>query len=264
MIDIGVNLTNSQFRGNIEQVLKRAKDSGIEHIVITGTDLEASQQAADLCEAYASNEYPKLSCTAGVHPHDASTWSPEAAAQIRQLIQLPQVVAAGETGLDFNRNFSTPEDQISSFTQQLEIACEYQKPLFLHERDAFEKQIEILQSFDKDLPRVVIHCFTGSKESLDAYLDMGFYIGITGWVCDERRGQKLAEIVSDIPLERLMIETDAPYLLPRNIQPKPKSRLNEPAYLEWVVRKLAECYQVDEALIAAQSAQTAKGFFSLD
>jgi len=265
MIDIGVNLTNAQFKDKTEAVLKRAKDAGIEQIIITGTDLESSIEAAEICvdNRYKSIEYPLLSSTAGVHPHDASKWDSEVENKIRELLKLPQVVATGETGLDFNRNFSTPEEQVHSFIKQLELACETGKPLFLHERDAFAKQSEILNSFEGSMPLAVIHCFTGNKQSLNAYLDMGFYIGITGWVCDERRGIELAEIVSDIPLDRLMIETDAPYLLPRNIRPKPKPRTNEPANLGWIVRKLSECYGVSENEIIFSTSGNSRNFFNL-
>ena len=267
MIDIGVNLTNSQFEGKRESLLKRAAEADIEHIIITGTDIQSSQQAQELCCKYHSeqhaSDYPLLSSTAGIHPHDASQWNADTEKQIRQLLEHPEVVAVGETGLDFNRNFSTPEEQTLSFTKHLEIACDLGKPLFLHERDAFDKQIEILNSFANDLPPVVIHCFTGSKNSLNTYLEMGFYIGITGWVCDERRGLELAEIVSDTPLDRLMIETDAPYLLPRNIRPRSKSRTNEPSNLGWVVRKLSECYEIDESEIISGSTQNARDFFGL-
>lgn len=264
MIDIGVNLTNSQLRADLDSILTRAKHAGIEQLIITGTDLRSSIEATQICDQFQSEQYPTLSCTAGLHPHDASTWNKQVSDALSQLLTHPKVVAVGETGLDFNRNFSTASEQESAFRAQIELACQHQKPLFLHERDAFAKQIEILDSFAADLPSVVIHCFTGNAESLNGYLERGFYIGITGWVCDERRGVELAELISDIPLDRLMIETDAPYLLPRNIQPKPKSRVNEPANLGWVVKKLAECYGVEEVEVASRSARNAIEFFGLD
>lgn len=265
MIDIGVNLTNPQFDGKTGHVLKRAREAGVEQIIITGTDLQSSIAAAEICSdsQYQSDEYPLLSSTAGVHPHDASRWNRQTETRIRQLLESPRVVATGETGLDFNRNFSTTAEQTRAFTRQLELACETGKPLFLHERDAFEKESEILNSFGKSLPPAVIHCFTGNRENLNAYLGMGLYIGITGWVCDERRGQELAEIVSDIPLDRLMIETDAPYLLPRTIRPKPKSRTNEPAYLNWVAEKISECYGLNVSDIRSKTTDNARRFFRL-
>jgi TatD DNase family protein len=263
MIDIGVNLTNSQLRHQIPNVLADAREAGIEKILVTGTDLQASQEALAICETYVSPDYPELYCTAGTHPHDAKDWNPDTDKQLRELLQNPEVVAVGETGLDFNRNYSPKEAQIHAFEAQLQIAIDLQKPLFLHERDAFDTQIDVLKHCGNRLPPVVIHCFTGDRQSLDAYLAQGFYIGITGWVCDERRGKGLADIVSTIPLDRLMVETDAPFLLPRNIQPKPESRTNYPAYLPWITKKLAECYRLDEEEIRRATKNNAQTFFSI-
>jgi TatD DNase family protein len=263
MIDIGVNLTNSQLSNRIPEVLTSAYQAGVEQIVVTGTDLPASKEALNICEKYQSDTYPSLYSTAGVHPHDAKDWNQETERQLRELLTSPRVVAVGETGLDFNRNYSLQEDQIKAFEAQLQIAIDAKKPLFLHERDAFETQIKILNNYGKALPPVVIHCFTGDKASLHTYLENDFYIGITGWVCDERRGKQLAEIVADIPLNRLLIETDAPFLLPRNIAPKPESRTNYPSYLPWVVKKLAECYQLSETDIKQATINNAKVFFNI-
>jgi len=204
-----------------------------------------------------------------VHPHDAKNWNPDTKAEIKRLLASNCVVSVGETGLDFNRNFSSREEQINAFRAQIELACEHSKPLFLHERDAFKDQVEILSDYlssplpqSLKMPKAVIHCFTGTQQALETYLDMGFYIGITGWVCDERRGKELASIVQHIPLDRLMIETDAPYLLPRNM-PKQKSRVNVPSNLIWVVKKLAECYQKEEKEIIEATVKNTKHFFQL-
>ena len=263
MIDIGVNLTNSQLCNQIPEILESAYMAGVEQIVVSGTDLQASINALHICEKYQSDTYPVLYSTAGVHPHDAKDWNQETERQIRELLTNPRVVAVGETGLDFNRNYSPHKDQIKAFEAQLEIAIDTKKPLFLHERDAFDIQIKILKNYGGVLPPVVIHCFTGDRDSLQGYLENGFYIGITGWVCDERRGKQLADIVSDIPLNRLMIETDAPFLLPRNIIPKPKSRTNYPAYLPWVAKKLAECYRLSETDIEKATKNNARLFFNI-
>lgn len=263
MIDIGVNLTNPQFRADIDAVLARAIEAGLTHLVLTGTDLDASHQALQLCDQYA-DQYPNfLFATAGVHPHDARHWNAQVAQGIGQLLQHPKLVAAGEMGLDFNRNFSEPQTQIATLHAQIELAIEYGKPLFLHERDAFAEQYAILQQYGSDLPPAVIHCFTGTLDALHAYLELGCYIGITGWVCDERRGKPLQACVPHIPLDRLMVETDAPYLLPRTIHPKPKSRRNEPAYLPWVVATLADCMQQTPDTILRHTTENALRFFHL-
>ena len=264
LIDIGLNLGSDAFDKDRRDVLLRALESGVSHCVLTGTDLATSEQVAELCEQY-RDEFPGLlSCTAGVHPHDAKTFDKNTCAELRTLAALPQTVAIGETGLDFNRNFSTPEAQQLAFEAQLELACELKLPLFMHERDAHKRQFEMIKHYRDGLVDGVIHCFTGDRQALFNYLDLDLHIGITGWVCDERRGQSLQEIVDNIPADRLMIETDSPYLLPRNMTKKPKKRRNEPAFLSWVVKGLAEHCQRSEEEIAHQSTEVARRFFRLD
>lgn len=263
MIDIGLNLSNSQFSNDLEPVLEAAFASGMLAMVLTGTDLESSKESAQICDKY-SKKYPqKLFSTSGVHPHNAKNWNSDLSDQLEALLKLPSIVAVGETGLDFNRDFSPRDLQIKAFEGQLELAANNGLPLFLHERDAFSTQIEILRSHRDQFDRAVIHCFTGDKAALFAYLDLDLHIGITGWVCDERRGTDLAALVPNIPLDRLMVETDAPYLLPRNIVPKPKSRRNEPAYLKWVIQKIAQCYGIEQREISQQSTANAQAFFGI-
>ncbi|GLX78448.1 3'-5' ssDNA/RNA exonuclease TatD [Thalassotalea insulae] len=236
MIDIGVNFTNSRFDKDRELVIERAQAAGIKGLLVTGTNVNESQQALALCQ-----QYPQyLACTAGVHPHDANNVSDNYLTELQLLAQSPYVKAIGECGLDFNRNFSTPENQQKVFADQVALASKLKMPLFLHQRDAFDSWLEILMPFVSKVPAMVSHCFTGDLTQLKACLAHNMYIGITGWVCDERRGQELREIVKHIPLERLMIETDAPYLTPRNIRPKPKSSRNEPGYLPYIVQVLAQ------------------------
>lgn len=264
MIDIGVNLTHASFEPDLDTVLADAFAAGLDAMILTGTDPESSQASLALCQQFAASaSRGQLYCTAGVHPHDADSWDALVAEQIRELLAHPLVVAVGETGLDFNRNFSSRENQIEAFEHQLELAAECGKPLFLHERDAWEEQSTILRRCRDEIGDAVVHCFTGSEEALLDYLDMDFYIGITGWVCDERRGLDLAKIVSEIPLERLLVETDAPFLLPRNMQPRPRTRRNEPAFLPWVIKKLAECYELSEFEIAARTRENARRLFRL-
>lgn len=235
MFDIGVNLTSSQFAGDREQVVARAVAAGVHGMLLTGTNLHESQQAQVLAA-----QYPGCWSTAGVHPHDSSQWQPETADAIRQLASLPRVVAIGECGLDFNRNFSTPQAQEAAFSAQLAIAAELSLPVFLHCRDAHERFLALLDPWLDKLPGAVLHCFTGSEREARDCLARGLYLGITGWVCDERRGQELCEIVPLIPADRLLIETDAPYLLPRDIKPKPASRRNEPALLGHILHRVAQ------------------------
>ena len=233
--DIGVNLTNKRFDNDREQVLERALNCAVVRLIVTGTNLDESIKAEVLCRQFPT----QLFSTAGCHPHDAKGFTSDHYSQLKQLLNIPSVVAVGECGLDFNRNFSPPDVQLKVFEQQLKLAVEVNKPLFLHERDAFEPQLKLLTKYRKELIGGVVHCFTGTKEQLLAYLDLDLYIGITGWVCDERRGQELREIVHLIPNNRLLLETDAPYLLPRDLRPKPKSSRNLPEYLPHIAKVIA-------------------------
>lgn len=235
MFDIGVNLTNKQFAKDRREVVIRAKQAGVNGMLITGTSLKESLAAHQL-----ANDYPDYCwSTAGVHPHDASGWSESCAEQIYQLASKPNVVAIGECGLDFNRNFSTPAQQEHAFSAQLAIAAELEMPLFLHCRDAHHRFIELLRPWLSKIPSAVVHCFTDNRQALDEYLSLGLYIGVTGWVCDERRGLDLRALTPLIPADKLLLETDAPYLLPRDLEPKPSSRRNEPVYLPHILQQVA-------------------------
>lgn len=259
LIDIGVNLTHDSFAGDLGAVLTRAADVGVIGMVVTGTSIDESCAAQALAARYPGVLY----ATAGVHPHAARHWNEAAQQTIHELAAFPEVVAIGETGLDFNRDFSPRPMQERVFEAQLEMAAALNMPVFMHERDASERFIAILSRYRERLPRAVIHCFTGSAEELSAYLELDLHIGITGWICDERRGIHLRELVGRIPLQRLMLETDAPYLLPRNLTPKPKSRRNEPAYLQQILDTVAECMRLPVQMVAEQTTKTAKAFFAI-
>ena len=263
LIDIGVNLSNSRFKKDTENVLERARESGVEKLILTGTSVEDSQAVVDICDQYEQQFPHMLYATAGIHPHDASTYNHQSAAALRELSSHPSVVDIGETGLDFNRNFSSPADQQIAFEAHIELAAELNLPLFLHERDASKRQIEILNTYKDDISNGVIHCFSSDKKTLFNYLDMDLHIGITGWICDERRGLDLQKIAANIPLNRLMIETDAPYLIPRNMAKKPKNGRNEPAFLGAVLTGLAMVRHENEDEISAATTATAIRFFRL-
>lgn len=258
LIDIGVNFTNNRFDKDRDLVIERAEAAMVSGLLVTGTSIAESQQALNLCQ-----QFPDfLNCTAGVHPHDADNVSNDYIEQLTLLTASPHVKAVGECGLDFNRNFSTPENQLHVFEQQVILAANLSLPLFLHQRDAFEPWFAILKPYLTRVPAMVSHCFTGNKTELMTCLDAGMYIGITGWVCDERRGKELQEIVQHIPLSQLMIETDAPYLTPRNIKPKPKSSRNEPSYLPIIVKKLAELTPYSEDEIRHHTQQNTEKVFN--
>ena len=262
MIDIGANLGHSSFSHDLSDVLDRAKTNGINEIIVTGTDVAASQNASRL-----ARQHPKrLFATAGVHPHDASSYNTDASRAIRELATFDEVVAIGETGLDFNRNFSSVDQQVSAFEQQLQIAAELNMPVFIHERDASDKMITMLKEYQSSIDKMVIHCFTGDAKTLQAYLELDLYIGITGWICDERRGKHLHDLVRDIPVGRLMLETDAPYLMPRNYPAKKQlhsSRRNEPCTLAHTASVLAQCRGETLAELIEHSRDTTIQFFGL-
>jgi TatD DNase family protein len=259
LIDIGANLTHDSFDDDRDEVIQRASDAGIHRMILTGSSQQGSRDAVVLAESMPGRMY----ATAGVHPHHASDYSDTVHQALSELAAHDAVVAVGECGLDYFRNFSPQDAQRDAFRRQLELAAETALPLFLHQRDAHEDFLKILKPAMQDVTRGVAHCFTGGAEELGAYLDLGLYIGITGWVCDERRGETLKNIVGQIPLERLMLETDAPYLLPRTLDPKPKTRRNEPMYLREVLRVVAEAMGQSESVVAAATTANAERFFAL-
>ncbi|MDQ3289450.1 MAG: TatD family hydrolase [Pseudomonadota bacterium] len=259
LIDIGANLTHDSFDPDRNDVLRRGRDAGVVQMVITGASREHSPQALQLAQAHPG----ELFATAGVHPHHASEYTAECDAEMRALHSHPQVVAVGECGLDYFRDFSPRPAQRRAFELQLQIAADTGKPLFLHQRDAHEDFVAVMKNFDGRLGAAVVHCFTGNRKELFACLDQDWHIGITGWLCDERRGEHLRELVRHIPANRLMIETDAPYLLPRTIKPTPPNRRNEPMYLAHIVEELARDRGEDVAVTAASTTATARAFFGL-
>jgi len=259
LIDIGANLSHESFSHDLDAVIAKAQQTGIDAIVLTGTCLETSVNSIELAKAYPNY----LFSTAGLHPHEARHFNQDLAAELKVLAMNPVVRAVGETGLDFNRDFSPRKDQEKAFEAQLLTATELEMPVFLHQRDAHERFLPILREYLDHIPRGVVHCFTGSRDELHAYLDLDMYIGITGWICDERRGYELHALLRDIPEQRLMLETDAPYLLPRSIRPKPKSRRNEPANLPYVLETVATCLDKSVDAVAYQTSLNARHFFSI-
>lgn len=269
MIDIGLNLTNSQFRNDIDEVLNAARKAGVEAMIITGTSVEGSLEAY-----YLAMQHPGLLyATAGIHPHDAKSFSQNSMTQLSGLLGKNNVLAVGECGLDFNRNFSTPSDQLSCFEAQLELAVELKMPVFLHQRDAQEDFIRLIKKYRSGLVDAVAHCFTGGRSELEHCLEQDLYIGITGWLCDERRGKELQGCVSLIPENRIMVETDAPYLFPRDLKlPKDNSiigakkknrRRNEPQYLPHIVKTLSQFMNMDELELIRLTSENTQRFFKL-
>ncbi len=260
LIDIGVNLTHRSFERDRDAVIARATSAGVSTLIITGTSAYESERAAVLARQRPATCF----ATAGVHPHHAKDCDASTIDKLRALAADPNVVAIGECGLDFNRDFSPRDVQEKWFEAQLELAAEVALPVFLHERDAADRMLAILGRHRAKIPGGVVHCFTGTAAAVQRYLELDLHIGITGWICDERRGASLVEAARSIPLDRLMVETDAPFLLPRTLgKAAAKERRNEPAFLPEVVKALARAMGRDELEVATETTRTARRLFGL-
>jgi len=235
LIDIGVNLMHRSFNKDREELIQNAKKVGVSPLILTGTTERSSLQAKN----YVSNFNGDLYSTAGVHPHNAKDCNEKTIDNLRKIAQSPFVVAIGECGLDYNRDFSPRNKQKKWFEKQIQLAHEMDMPLFLHDRESYDDFRAIVEKYEGKIKNAVVHCFTGTKKELKTYLDLGCYIGITGWVCDERRGKNLAKIINIIPEEKLMVETDAPFLTPRDLKKKPRNNRNEPKYLPHIFEAIA-------------------------
>ena len=259
LIDIGLNLAHDSFDADRNAVLARAAAASVVQMIITGSSIVSTQAAVRLAQAHPG----RLFATAGLHPHIAKEWSTESAGVLRVLAQAPEVVAVGECGLDYHRNLSPHDAQREAFHRQLELAAQTGKPVFLHQRNAHADFLAILREHRPTLPDAVAHCFTGTAAELDSYLDMQLHIGITGWICDERRGAHLVPLMRSIPARQLMLETDAPYLMPRDLRPKPVSRRNEPAYLPHIAAAVARARGESFETVARDTTENARRFFRL-
>jgi TatD DNase family protein len=259
LIDIGANLTHDSFDRDLAEILDRAAAAGVTRLIVTGTSLEASHKAVRLAETRPGS----LFATAGLHPHHASDFDADYRAGLQQLANGPHVVAVGECGLDYFRAFSPRDAQAEAFVAQLGIAAEIGKPVFLHQRDAHQDFVAILADHLPQISGGVAHCFTGGPAELGEILELGLYVGITGWICDDRRGAALRDAVRQLPLERLLLETDAPYLLPRDLPQKPSGRRNEPAFLPHILAVVAHYMQQPADVLAEASAHNAEQLFAL-
>ncbi|KAI6227741.1 Hydrolase, TatD family [Aphelenchoides fujianensis] len=281
LVDIGANLAHPNFRKDFDQVVERAKQAGLTKIMITGTCLKSTKEARDLCAKYPGFFY----FTSGVHPHDAKTWTEDVRKAIVELAAHPACVAIGECGLDFNRNFSPQDQQRAAFEEQVKIACELKKSLFIHERDAHDDLLEILERHSDRLPPAVVHCFTGSAAQAKTYLDKGFYLGLTGFLWKDRSedGVRFALKNGMIPLDRLLLETDAPFMyckvndkkIPAEIREKISSEAkelhshcsfnrNEPCGLAASCELIAAFANVDAAELAKRTTENAKKIYGLE
>ena len=259
LIDIGVNLAHDSYDRDRAEVIARAQNAGVVAMIVTGSTVADSARAIALCRQWPG----LLRATAGVHPHHASAFQASDGAELAGLYADPMTVAAGECGLDYYRNYSPPAEQRRAFALQLTLAASHSLPVFLHQREAHADFMAMLREHPQLLARAVLHCFTGDAAELEDCLNAGLSIGVTGWVCDERRGQALRVAVGRIPDDRLMLETDGPYLLPRTLQPKPSHRRNEPMFLPVILEAVSSCRGQPAEQLAAMTTANARRFFGL-
>ncbi|AYV83005.1 MAG: YchF/TatD family DNA exonuclease [Hyperionvirus sp.] len=259
MVDIGANLTHKSFEKDLDSVMYKSFKQNLQAIIITGTTIEGSQFGLKLCEKYKENY--NIFCTAGIHPHNANEYDSTVETELIKLIEMNVIKAVGECGLDFDRNFSAQENQINCFDRQIKLALKYKLPLFLHERSAHKKFLEVLDKYTDSLKNinVVVHCFTGNCSEVKEYIKRGFYIGITGWICDDRRNMDLLVAIKDIPLDKLMIETDSPFLSPNR-----KERRNIPANVFVVAQKIGKILSRSEEDIIKLTTANAIKVFNLE
>jgi TatD DNase family protein len=259
LVDIGANLAHDSFDHDRPEVIARAAAAGVSRLIVTGSTAESSRAALAIARRYPG----RLFATSGVHPHNAAQFGPDTAPQLVEIAAHPEVVAIGECGLDYFRDYSPRPEQRRAFERQLSLASAMGKPVFLHQRNAHADFMAIIREHIGDLAGGVAHCFTGTRAEMEDYLQLGLCIGITGWICDERRGDALRSAVAGLPLDRVMLETDAPYLLPRIMGGKPSSRRNEPAFLPIVLEITARCMNTEAAELAFASTGNAERLFAL-
>ena len=257
-IDIGINLTNKQFNNEHNEIINLALATGVHFMILTGTSIRGSKESAEI----ARNYQDVLFSTAGIHPHDAKSFNSESINELRKLLKQNHVVSVGECGLDFDRDFSPRPIQEKCYRAQLELSIEMNKPLFLHERAAFKRFNEITDEYLSKLPKAVVHCFTGTLEEAKTYLDKGFYLGFTGAISDTNRFKHLEEVIKYVPLDRMMIETDAPFMLPKNM-PRMQNRRNEPSFLPYVAQTIAHLKKISISEVADETTEVARNFFRI-
>ena len=258
--DIALNLASDRFSGERDKVIADALIHNVNYFNIVCSSLNELDFVKDLNDRYKQN-----SCfTLGVHPHNANELNGDSLKSLKDSIKMHQPSAVGETGLDFFRNLSTFENQLNAFEQQIILSIENNLPLFLHQREAHDDFIKVIDKYISDIPRGVVHCFTGTQSQLDDYLERDLYVGLTGWICDERRNKDLRESIKNIPIDRLMIETDAPYLIPRNLEMKPKNNRNEPQFLPHIANEVAALMNIDEDRFNKQVLNNSKSFFGIN
>ena len=255
--DIACNFTSERFNKDLDDVIKRAIANKITKFGLICSRMSDLNKLLKIYKQYSKSMF----YTIGVHPHHANEINDGYLKKLKNVITTYNPHAIGETGLDFFRNLSTYEQQIYVFEEQIKIAIDTNKPLFLHQRDSHDDFIKILRKYSSDISKAVVHCFTGTQGQLDDYLELDCYIGITGWICDEKRNVELRKAIKKIPLEKLMIETDCPYLIPKNLVEKPKNNRNEPTNLNHIINEIAVLMEIDVDILRKQTFENTINYF---
>jgi len=278
VVDIGINITHKALRPNWKDVVRRAVDAGVHKIVLTGTSVETSRESLALAHEWQNTEgTPNLVATVGVHPHEAKSWNETTLGQLRELLEDPLAVAVGECGLDYHRNFSSNDDQILAFREQVRLAQTLGYPIFVHEREAHGDLLKVLDEVVSSeggklaapLPKIVVHCFTGTQAEASTYISRGYYIGFTGTICKKERGEHLRALLPSLPLENLMVETDAPYMAFKTRtkgdkkQQRKRRHLSEPEDCVDVARQLSATLHRPFEEVCAATTRNANDFFRL-
>ena len=256
--DIACNFTNERFDKDLDEVINRAKTNKITKFGLICSRLSDIDKLLEIYNQYSKNMF----FTIGVHPHHANEINDKYLKNLKEAVINNNPHAIGETGLDFFRNLSTYDEQIYAFEEQIKIAVDTNKPLFLHQRDSHDDFIKILRQYSSDISKAVVHCFTGTQEQLEDYLELDCYIGVTGWICDEKRNVELRKTIKNIPLSKLMVETDCPYLIPKNLQKKPKNNRNEPYNLNHILSEIAILMDVDRDILRKETFENTIDFFT--
>ena len=257
-IDIACNFTHPSLRENLDEILKNAEEVDVTKFVL----LCASLNDLDSIQEIQKQDLSKYFVTAGIHPHHANEILNLGDQNLFNLLKASSPHAIGETGLDYFRNISPPNIQRDSFKMHIEIAKELSLPLYVHQRNSHDDLIKIIKQHSDNLPPFIVHCFTGTQNELDDYLDLGAYIGLTGWICDAERNTDLRASIKNIPLDKLMIETDCPYLIPKNLPNKPNRNINEPKYLPHIAKEIGQLMDVSLEELKIATSQNTIRFFS--
>jgi len=257
--DIACNFTSKRFDNDLDEVIDRAIINNITKFGLICSQLSDLDKLLKIYNRYSKDMF----FTIGVHPHHANEFNDEYLKNLKESINNNNPHAIGETGLDFFRNLSTYEEQVYAFEEQIKIAIDTNKPLFLHQRDSYDDFIKILRKYSSDINKAVVHCFTGTQKELEDYLELDCYIGVTGWICDAKRNVELRKTIKNIPLEKLMIETDCPYLIPKNLPEKPKNNRNEPNNLNHIVAEISALINIDEDILRDETFKNTLDFFTI-